>query len=182
MEMSRLKLSKTLFNLEEQLEFDKLESKLPIHDWTPRLCGNIDILIKKDGSWWHEGDKINRKPLVKLFASILRKESDGDYYLVTPQEKWRISVELLPLVVIALETNNSPDHPCLNVTLNTEEVVPINNKYKIELENKAEGIASVTLWNGLSALFNRPSWYDLVNLCNSDFLVESRGERFNLLA
>ena len=180
--MGRLKLSKTLFNLEEQLKFDNLGSKPPIHDWTPRRCGNIDILIKKDGSWWHEGDKINRKPLVKLFASILRKESDGDYYLVTPQEKWRISVELLPLVVIALETNNSADHPCLNVTLNTEEVVPINNKYKIELENKAEGIARVTLWNGLSALFNRPSWYDLVNLCNSDFLVESRGEQFKLLA
>ena len=180
--MGRLKLSKTLFNLEEQLKFDNLGSKPPIHDWTPRLCGNIDILIKKDGSWWHQGDKINRKPLVKLFASILRKESDGDYYLVTPQEKWRISVELLPLVVIALETNNSPDHPSLNVTLNTEDVVPINNKYKIELENKAEGIARVTLWNGLSALFNRPSWYDLVNLCNSDFLVESRGEQFKLLA
>ena len=180
--MGRLKLSKTLFNLEDQLKFDNLESKPPIHDWTPRLCGNIDILIKKDGSWWHQGDKINRKPLVKLFASILRKESDGDYYLVTPQEKWRISVELLPLVVIALETNNSPEYPCLNVTLNTEEVVPINNKYKIELENKAEGIARVTLWNGLSALFNRPSWYDLVNLCNSDFLVESRGEQFKLLA
>ena len=180
--MGRLKLSKTLFNLEEQLKFDNLESKPPIHDWTPRLCGNIDILIKKDGSWWHEGEKINRKPLVKLFASILRKESDGDYYLVTPQEKWRISVELLPLVVIALETNKSPDYPCLNVTLNTEEVVPINNKYKIEPENKAEGVARVTLWNGLSALFNRPSWYDLVNLCNSDFLVESRGEQFKLLA
>ncbi len=180
--MGRLKLSKTLVNLEEQLKFDNLESKPPIHGWTPRLSGNIDILIKKDGSWWHEGEKINRKPLIKLFASILRKESDGEYYLVTPQEKWRISVELLPLVVIALETNNSPDYPCLNVKLNTEEVVPINNKYKIELEKKAQGIARVTLWNGLSALFNRSSWYDLVNLCNSDFFVESRGEQFNLLA
>ena len=180
--MSGFKLSKTLFDLEEQLKFDNLESKPPIHDWTPRSHGNIDILIRKDGSWWHEGEKINRKPLIKLFASILRKESDGDYYLVTPQEKWRISVELLPLIVIALETNYSPGYPCLNVTLNTGEVVPINKKYKIELENKAEGIASVALWNGLSALFNRSSWYELANLCNSDFLVESRGEQFNLSA
>jgi len=100
--VSKLKLSKTLFDLEEQLTFDNLERKPPIHDWAPSFSGNIDILIKKDGSWWHEGEKINRKPLIKLFASILRKESDGDYYLVTPQEKWRISVELLPLVVIAL--------------------------------------------------------------------------------
>ena len=162
------------------MRFHGSESKPPIHLWTPTISRTIDILIKRDGSWWHEGGKINRKQLVKLFACILRKESDDEHYLVNPHEKWRIKIELLPLLVIALEKNNSTNGPSLNVVLNTEEIVPINNKYKIELEQKAGGIASVTLWNGLSALFNRASWYDLVKLCDNDFLVESRGERFSL--
>jgi len=65
--------------------------------------------------------------------------------------------------------------------LNTEEVVPIN-LHKIEPEERAGHIASVTLWIGLSALFNRASWSDLINLCDEDLFVESRGEKFSLLA
>jgi hypothetical protein len=175
-------LNRTFSHLCDHLAFRSLESKPPIHLWTPSVSRTIDILIKGDGSWWHEGRKIHRKKLIKLFASILRKESNGEYHLVTPQEKWRIKVELLPLVIIAIEKTTSAIGPKLDVMLNTEEVVPINNLHKIELEERAGHIASVTLWNGLSALFNRASWYDLINLCDEDLFVESRGEKFSLLA
>ncbi len=175
--MSKYKFSE---ELSDELEFVNLERKPPIHLWSPDLSGDIDILIKKDGSWWHDGAKINRKPLVKFFARLLRKEVDGEYYLVTPHEKWRIIVELLPLMIIGLEKCNSSRGPCLNAVLNTDEIVPINSKYKIRQEPQLKGIASIVLWNGLSGFFNRSSWYDLVNLCDDDFFIHSRGERFKL--
>ena len=73
----------------------------PVEQWDPPLSGEIDIRILADGSWLHEGEPIRREALVRLFASILRREDDGAYYLVTPVEKWRITVELHPLVVEA---------------------------------------------------------------------------------
>ena len=65
----------------------------PVEKWNPELCGDIDIVIKADGSWWHEGSRIGRKGLIGLFASVLRKDDDGETYLVTPAEKMRITVE-----------------------------------------------------------------------------------------
>ena len=59
------------------------ESQPPIHLWHPELSGDIDIIIRANGDWYHEGGLIKRQQLVKLFASILRRESDGEYYLVT---------------------------------------------------------------------------------------------------
>ena len=75
----------------------------PLHLWNPDLCGDIDIVIKANGDWYHNGGLIQRKPLIKLFASILRRESDENYYLVTPVEKWRITVEDAPIIIIDIE-------------------------------------------------------------------------------
>ena len=62
----------------------------PLEQWRPALSGDIDIRIASDGSWYHEGEPIRRESIVRVFASILRREEDGEYYLVTPVEKWRI--------------------------------------------------------------------------------------------
>ena len=175
--MSKYKLNE---DLSDELKFERLERKPPIHLWSPNLSGDIDILIKRDGSWWHDGAKINRKPLVKFFAGLLRREVDGEYYLVTPEEKWRITVELLPLMVIGLKKSNCSRVPCLNAVLNTDEIVPINSRYKIQQSVGTGGIASIVLWNGLSGFFNRSSWYELVNLCDDNFFIHSYGERFKL--
>ena len=64
----------------------------PVSEWSPQLSGDIDIVIDANGNWFHEGSKIQRAALVALFAKILRREHDGEYYLVTPVEKWRIRV------------------------------------------------------------------------------------------
>ncbi len=140
----------------------------PLHLWQPALSGDIDILIKRDGSWWHEGEPIRRQPLVRLFASILRRESDGDYYLVTPVEKWRISVESLPLVVVDfdIEGSGSGDQQCLVVT-NTGRRYPLGKHYPLYIpedsESAADDIPAVGLDYGLAAQFNRAAWYRLVD-------------------
>ena len=69
---------------------DAENSSHPVEGWNPDYCGEMDMIIKADGTWWHEGSKIKRQELVRLFASILRKDSDGETYLVTPVEKIKI--------------------------------------------------------------------------------------------
>lgn len=74
----------------------------PVDQWNPELCGSMDMVIRKDGSWVHEGRVITRQKLVRLFASILKREGT-DYFLVTPVEKVQISVENTPFVVVRAE-------------------------------------------------------------------------------
>ena len=90
----------SLEGIEQQLGKRRNFDAPPLHLWQPALSGDIAIRITAEGDWYHEGGKIERDALVRLFASILRREDDGEYYLVTPGEKWRIVVELHPLMVI----------------------------------------------------------------------------------
>ncbi|MDH3992645.1 MAG: DUF1285 domain-containing protein, partial [Gammaproteobacteria bacterium] len=92
-------MEKQLKSLEQNIRGKRNFDKPPLHLWQPPLSGDIDIRIAADGSWYHEGGRVERESLVRLFASILRREDDGEYYLVTPAEKWRIQVELHPLMV-----------------------------------------------------------------------------------
>ncbi|WP_322853379.1 DUF1285 domain-containing protein [Marinobacter sp. X15-166B] len=68
----------------------------PVDTWTPELSGDIDIRITRDGQWLYRGVPLKREAITRLFATILRREEDGEYYLVTPVEKWRIQVEDAP--------------------------------------------------------------------------------------
>jgi hypothetical protein len=134
------------------------KSPPPLERWHPPLSGDIDIRIAADGSWYHEGGRIRRAPLVALFASILRREDDGDYYLVTPVEKWRIQVELHPLVVT--EINRRDD--TLYARLNTGTEVAIGADNALFLEPALDDVAAIHLPHGLSAVLTRAAWYRLV--------------------
>ena len=104
----------------------------PLHLWHPDLSGDIDIVIQRDGSWFHEGDPIRRHALVKLFASILRREEDGAYYLVTPVEKWRVRVEGLPLQVVDFdcEGEGTPEQQ-LSILTNVGRRYPVGDDYPL---------------------------------------------------
>ena len=157
----------------------------PLHLWHPPLSGTIDIVIDKEGRWFHEGDRIERESIVRLFASILRREDDGEYYLVTPGEKWRIEVELLPLIVTDIEWGDDAGEQCLLATLNTGKVVAINKNHPLYLEGRMDDIAAVSLPNGLAALFSRAAWYRLVDLADEGEggpSITSAGEVFELLS
>src|ERR671917_2927432 len=71
----------------------------PVHLWNPAHCGEIDIVIRRDGTWMHEGTPIGRAALVRLFSTVLRKDPDG-FHLVTPVEKLKIVVEDAPFIAV----------------------------------------------------------------------------------
>ena len=176
--------------MEEQLK--SLASKVrdkrnfdspPLHLWNPPLSGDMDILIKSDGDWYHEGGLIKRASLVRLFASILRKEEDGEYYLLTPAEKWRIRVELHPLLVTDVEARQEGTDTALLLTLNTGKTLVVGEQHPLFLEPAMGDVAGVKLEHGLTALFNRAAWYRLVELAHEvdgKMCVSSGGIPFSL--
>lgn len=84
----------------------------PVERWNPPLSGDIDLRIARDGTWYHEGTAFQRESLARLFASILRRDEDGQYYLVTPVEKWRIQVDDAPLWrSISTRAGPAPSNP-----------------------------------------------------------------------
>lgn len=137
----------------------------PLHLWHPPLSGDIDIQIDKEGKWTHDGAPIERESIVRLFASLLRREDDDEYYLVTPGEKWRIRVDVLPLIVTDVEqVQEAPGKAFLQLTLNTGKKVSVDSEHSLYLEQAMENIAAVKLPHGLAALFSRNAWYRLVDM------------------
>lgn len=157
-------MADSLDSLEEKLRKAHTASKAPLHLWDPPLSGDIPIFIRADGVWFHDGGEIKREALARLFASILRREEDGDYYLVTPVEKWRIKVELHPLLVTDAEFRQENGKQVLWCTLNTGQVVDVGEKHPLFLEPAVGNVAAVGLEHGLSALFTRAAWYRLVEI------------------
>ena len=90
----------------------------PLDAWNPEYCGDVDMAIAADGTWFHEGVPIKRAELWQLFAGILRKESDGEFYLVTPVEKCRVDVALHPLIITDFSMHAGDEGPQLIATLN----------------------------------------------------------------
>ena len=140
----------------------------PVHLWNPPLTGDIDIEIRRDGTWIHEGAPIRRAPMVRLFSSILRRDGD-EFFLVTPVEKVRIRVEDAPFV--ALDANAAGDGPDQVVTLTTNvgDTVTAGPEHPIRVErNPATGEPSPYLLVrvNLEALIDRKTFYRLVDLCS----------------
>ncbi|MFK8048829.1 MAG: DUF1285 domain-containing protein [Halioglobus sp.] len=158
----------------------------PLHLWNPPLSGDIDIRIDKAGRWIHEGVEIKRDAIVRLFASILRREDDLEYYLVTPGEKWRIQVDALPLIVVDVDRQElGTSETVIEVTLNTRKKLHLGAHHRLYLEEAHDHIAAVQLNHGLTALFARSAWYRLVEMSEQKqgrACIVSAGEIFPLEA
>lgn len=165
-----------LDTIEKQLGVGRNFDSPPLHLWCPDFSGDIPIVIASDGTWFHEGDPILRESLVRLFASILRREKDGEYYLVTPTEKWRLEVEMHPLVVTDVEM----DGDLLSLTLNTGRKLQAGDGHPLFLEPRLDDVAAVHLWHGLTAIFSRNAWYRLVDLADEHGTLHSGAYHFSL--
>ena len=152
----------------------------PLEQWQPDYCGDIDMAISSDGTWYHEGVAIKRAELWQLFAGILRREADGEYYLVTPVEKCRVEVALHPLIITDMQWAESGETPQLLAVLNAGGTFPVGPEYPLKLEEKAGGAAYIELPHGLSALCSRAAWYRLVDLADNDHSIVSGGAKFFL--
>lgn len=133
----------------------------PVHLWNPAHVGEIDIVIRKDGSWVHEGGVIGREALVRLFSTILRKDADGTY-LVTPVEKLKITVEDAPFVAVRVDRAGE----ALRFVTNVGDVVEAGPEHPIRVEEGEGGEPRpyVHVRAGLEALIARPVFYELVEM------------------
>jgi hypothetical protein len=136
----------------------------PLQLWHPAFSGDIAIRINHRGTWYHEGGEIKRESLVRLFASILRREEDGEYYLVTPSEKWRIEVESHPFLVTDIDVLEMAGAQVLEATLNIGKRIRVSDQHPLFLDPAVGDIAALGLSHGLTALCTRPAWYRLVDL------------------
>ena len=149
--------------LEQQLE--KNTKQPPVDRWSPPVSGDIDIRIDREGHWYHEGTRIVREPLVRLFASILWYEN-GDYYLVTPVEKWRIQVEEAPLVVTQMRVEGEAEKQRIHLQTRTEDAFVLSRAHPLLVEHDARGepCPKVRVRYTLDALVHRNVFYQLAEL------------------
>src|ERR1043165_1428960 len=106
----------------------------PVEKWHPTHCGDSQMRIARDGTWYHEGSPIGRPAMVRLFSTILRREPDGGFVLVTPAEKLDIIVEDAPFVAVELRTENEGEHRCLAFRLNTGDLVVAGPDHPLRFE------------------------------------------------
>lgn len=143
-------------------------SRPPVEQWQPEREGRIDIRIARDGTWYHEGDPIRREAMVRLFASILRRDDDG-FWLVTPVEKLAIEVEDAPFVAIFLETEGQGGDQRLLLTTNVGDHVLVDADHPIDVEDDdGEPAPYVHVRDGLQARINRTTYYRLADLVEPD--------------
>jgi len=137
----------------------------PVHLWNPPFCGDLDMEICRDGTWFYEGTPIGRAPLVRLFSTILKLE-DGKYFLVTPVEKVGIRVEDAPFVAQDFEAEGAGQDQVVTFTTNVGDAVVADaeNPIRVVRDDSGEPSPYVHIRAGLEALIDRKSFYRLVDL------------------
>ena len=134
----------------------------PVHLWNPAHCGEIDIVIRRDGLWMHEGTPIGRESLVRLFSTVLRLDPDG-FHLVTPVEKLKITVEDAPFLAVRVDQEGE----ALRFTTNVGDVVEAGPDHALRVEidpTSGEPAPYLHVRRGLEARLTRPVFYELVEL------------------
>ncbi len=137
----------------------------PVDKWNPEFCGDLDMEIKADGTWFYLGTPIGRHALVKLFSSVLRKDDDGKTYLVTPVERVGIRVEDAHFVVVEMNASEKAGEQVLTFRTNVDDVVEVGpeNPLRFEIVEENDGVKPYVLVRGrLEALLARPVMYELV--------------------
>ena len=153
----------------------------PVHLWHPEHCGDIDIVIRADGVWMHEGSPIGRKELVRLFSTVLRKDPDG-YHLVTPVEKLKIAVEDLPFQAVAMRREGD----ALIFTTDVGDEVRAGEDDPIVVETDpttGEPAPRIHVRRDLWARIARPVFYEMVEMAqevDGRLDVRSGGQIFSL--
>jgi hypothetical protein len=138
----------------------------PVESWNPSRCGEIDIRIARNGTWYHLGAPIVRRELVRLLSTVLRREADG-FYLVTPTEKLRIVVEDAPFQAVLLEVEGKGREQRLTFTTNAGDQVTADAGHPIRVEMDAqtqEPAPYVLVRAQLEARIARPVFYRLADL------------------
>lgn len=138
----------------------------PVEAWDPPYCGDIGLKITADGQWHYQGSPIHRERLVKLFASVLRRDEDGRHYLVTPAEKVDVQVENAPFVAVEMERRGAGSDQTLLFRTNLDDVVECGPERPLRFEVDRDGGCKpyVRVRGRLEAVLSRALTHDLLNL------------------
>ncbi|MER9709064.1 DUF1285 domain-containing protein [Mesorhizobium sp. M0213] len=163
----------------------------PVERWNPAFCGDLDMEIKQDGTWFYLGTPICRMPLVQLFSSVLRKDEDGRTYLVTPVEKVGIRVADAPFIAVEMDVSGAGDGQIITFRTNVGDVVEagVGHPLRFVDEDETGGLKPYVLVRGrLEALVARPVMYELVEhgeeidiSGKTMFAVRSKGEVYPIM-
>ena len=158
----------------------------PVHSWNTPLSGDININIDREGVWRHEEDLIKRQSLIAFFSSLLRRDGD-DYFLITPEEKWRISVDIAPFFIVAAELVNYAEESAVRMTTRTGEsfLVGRNNPLWLEeISGEPNPIPLVIVRDNMPGIVSRPVYYDLISWAtitsDASVTIRSLGQVFNI--
>jgi hypothetical protein len=152
------------------------QGKPPVDSWNPPYCGDIGMSIRGDGVWFYQGSPIGRAALVKLFASVLRKDADGRTYLVTPAEKVDVTVADAPFLAVEMQVEGEGEGQTLVFRTNVDDIVRCGPEHPIHFcEEAASGGLKpyVRVRGRLEALVTRALYYDLVEMA---VVLEGHGE------
>ncbi|ALR21295.1 DUF1285 domain-containing protein [Sphingobium baderi] len=148
----------------------------PVEQWNPGHCGDSDMRIARDGTWFHQGSPIGREAMVRLFSTILRREPDGSYVLVTPVEKLSIEVEDAPFVAMELKSEGEGQDRALAFRLNTGDLVTAGPDNALTVRNGDNGPHPyLHVRGGMEALVARSVYYELANMA-----LDEGGEQIGL--
>ena len=163
----------------------------PVERWEPPFCGDIDMEIRRDGTWFYMGTPIGRMALVELFSTVLRKDEDGRTYLVTPVEKVGIRVEDAPFVAVEMDVSRRDGGPVLTFRTNVGDVVEAgaDHPLRFEIDAATGGLKPYLHVRGrLEALLSRAVMYQLVahgeevgEGADGMFAVRSAGQVFAIM-
>ena len=150
----------------------------PVEQWTPQAVSDSRMVIKADGRWFHDGGEIRRPAMVRAFAGLLRRDADGQHWLVTPAEKQAIAVE--DAAFIATDVSRIGD--ALVFRLNSDDTVIADAGHPLVARGDGDTPALyLAVRHGTEARLNRSTWLQLVDLAETDLSVNSRGARFSLV-
>ncbi|AYG59799.1 DUF1285 domain-containing protein [Rhizobium jaguaris] len=139
----------------------------PVDGWNPPFCGDIDMEIRSDGTWFYMGTPIGRAPLVRLFSTVLRKDADQKTYLVTPVEKVGIRVVDAPFIAVEMSVTEREGKRVLTFRTNVGDVVEAGREHPIRFIIRGENDELkpyLHVRGRLEALVTRAVMYDLVEL------------------
>ncbi len=141
----------------------------PVERWNPAHCGDSEMRIARDGTWYHQGSPIGRQALVRLFSTILRREENGSHVLVTPAEKLDIAVEDAPFVAVEMKAEGEGAAMALGFRLNTGDLVTAGPGHALRFEERGDGPRPyLHVRGGLDALVARPVYYQLAEIALSN--------------
>lgn len=141
----------------------------PVEKWNPTHCGDSEMRIARDGTWFHQGSPIGRREMVRLFSTILRREPDGGHVLVTPGEKLDIAVEDAPFVAVEVKSEGEGRDRNLAFRLNTDDLIVAGPDNALRFEERDDGPHPyLHVRGGLEALIARPVYYELAEIALSE--------------